>query len=1429
MDDPTPSGDLSLSSIQSGLSSQGVGADQITTTAAADFLMIAPPGISVGDIRAFLKGTLAELGDVWDILPDSLPVDGVRLSSLNFSPATAGEPMYLDFTVDWPTADWEMIAGILSLSSPSIDVHVIGKTAPDGRTLVSGAVAGVVKVSQVPIFIQVELPDGTFLAHLVTAGEPGTDGSPPPPSASSLLQAFQVGGDKPKAEDGGGVDLGVLTLNDLTVVGSMPARRVLFHLALGNIPVGPGDLNTQLTIDYFGGPDAQLSGQVWGQYDILQKGSDDTLFSIMLAAAYDGPGQSWKLEGGATSGRTDPVTIKELIEAFSDVEGIPDLFNDLGIKYLHLLYESGPGNFEFQCDVEVEHLFGENANVEMIVDVRLHKVGSDEGEPAEKTGDDAGAPEKTDGAAEAPAEKTGDGKNTPAQYEKTFSGRLLFNLPDDLVLEFDLLFDQSPTSTTFIAAYKNPTGGDINIGDLISQIDSNIDLPLSIKLQDAFFVYDSRAAQDNGKIPPRSSYLFGLDIGGGIDLSALPLVGKVLPADTSLTFDLQPLVALGKPDPATGFYFSVEELARLAALVPGGGITLPAVAIKESVELGINLSLGAGLTFHFDLPIKLNSKTQPKQVAAPAPAEEEPPAEDAPAPAPAPPEAPELNPPAESALATTDKPPTTAPAAGGVTPPPANSSAGGIQWIAISKAFGPVQLNRVGLQFESDQKMVWAYLDAGLSIGPLTFTLDGLGMGTPINKLAPQFRLLGIGLDYKSGPVEIGASFLRLRIPEAKDANGNVTPAYDEYSGLAIIKTPAFGLSAIGSYSDLPEYKSLFIYAVLNAPIGGPSFFFVTGLAAGFGFNRAITMPAVGAVGQFPLVNMAVGGAGSQPPADSSGRGAYINAILDQLRGSIYPMKGQYFLAAGIHFTSFEQIDSFVLLVVTFGNHFEIDVLGLSTLKVPAPVPGGAEVTSVAEVQLALKAVFNPSEGFLSVEAQLTANSYILDRKCHLTGGFAFYVWFGGPHQGDFVLSLGGYHPDFQKPDYYPTVPRLGLNWQVTSELSIMGSIYFALTPHMVMVGGRLEAVFQSGSLKASFTLTADFLICWKPYHYDAQVSLDISVEYTFNFFGTHHINANLNAQLHIWGPEFAGHAHVHLVCVTFDIDFGAATTPKLEPITWDAFRQSFLPGDSSKLATTSVMDGLLRKDQLGAGEQYVINARDFRLGVDLVVPYNALQLGGRAVSVAQVRPETVRGSTRLAAFREQADGSFAPEAGDGAIASGAFGIAPMDRSPQQVTSTFQLAAEMEENGAWQPANQHFAFRPVRKQVPRALWGEKLQPDLNGQRTIDNVLSGMEVVPAAPPQPGQTQWIARDDLQYTTTHVEAGIGFEPITAFQAASLGPDEDATGYLRAHLTDSVTMGNRRQMLTALGFDYDRLGLQLMPGIIDALVMAPQIGDLA
>ncbi len=46
-----------------------------------------------------------------------------------------------------------------------------------------------------------------------------------------------------------------------------------------------------------------------------------------------------------------------------------------------------------------------------------------------------------------------------------------------------------------------------------------------------------------------------------------------------------------------------------------------------------------------------------------------------------------------------------------------------------------------------------------------------------------------------------------------------------------------------------------------------------------------------------------------------------------------------------------------------------------------------------------------------------------------LTGGFAFETWWQGPNNGQFVITVGGYHPRFHH-DGYPVVPRVGLSWQ---------------------------------------------------------------------------------------------------------------------------------------------------------------------------------------------------------------------------------------------------------------------------------------------------------------------------------------------------------------------------------------------------------------
>jgi hypothetical protein len=122
-----------------------------------------------------------------------------------------------------------------------------------------------------------------------------------------------------------------------------------------------------------------------------------------------------------------------------------------------------------------------------------------------------------------------------------------------------------------------------------------------------------------------------------------------------------------------------------------------------------------------------------------------------------------------------------------------------------------------------------------MMITALSLSLDGLGIGTPITSFAPRFRLDGLGVDYQSGPVTLSGGLLALR-----GQDGSVS----EYDGAVTLAAESFELAALASYSTGSE-ASLFAFAFLDPPLGGPPYLFVTGVAAGFGYNRDLLIPPI--------------------------------------------------------------------------------------------------------------------------------------------------------------------------------------------------------------------------------------------------------------------------------------------------------------------------------------------------------------------------------------------------------------------------------------------------------------------------------------------------------------------------------------------------------------------------------------------------------
>lgn len=499
---------------------------------------------------------------------------------------------------------------------------------------------------------------------------------------------------------------------------------------------------------------------------------------------------------------------------------------------------------------------------------------------------------------------------------------------------------------------------------------------------------------------------------------------------------------------------------------------------------------------------------------------------------------------------------------------PPDGQAGDIVWFPVNKQLGPLSCQKVGIGWDQPHTMLDLVFDGGVKLSGLSVALDQLSIGIPLAQpttlSAYALDLKGILVSYEGGGVEIVGGLV-------KSGSGDTV----EYDGEAVLKFGKYGIGALGSYATLSGGgTSLFVFAFVDAPIGGPPAFFVTGLAAGFGYNRQLIPPAFDQVQSYPLVEALDDPAalGIQP-----GQQPNLATVLGTLAASVPPTRGAYWLAAGVRFTTYELVKSSALVAVEFGNEFEILILGLSTAKLPQVGP------TYAEVQLALEVLFAPGKGEFQASAMLTPNSYLIDPACKLTGGFAFFAWFApSDHAGDFVLTIGGYHPAFVKPDWYPAVPRVGFNWQVSDAVSISGGAYFALTPSCVMAGGALQVLFHAGPIQAWFTAQADLLISWKPFFFIADIGVSIGCSVKIDLlFVSCTISVEVGADLALWGPPTGGTVHVHLWIVSFTVSFGEDRSAVQTVTDWTGFQQ-LLPGGGPEQSQAQSAPRALQAQRMG-------------------------------------------------------------------------------------------------------------------------------------------------------------------------------------------------------------------------------------------------------
>ncbi|HEY6244710.1 MAG TPA: DUF6603 domain-containing protein [Pyrinomonadaceae bacterium] len=876
---------------------------------------------------------------------------------------------------------------------------------------------------------------------------------------------------------------------------------------------------------------------------------------------------------------------------------------------------------------------------------------------------------------------------TPSSYEILLTGQLVigaeaFSLNLDLgsagsklsaswkVTGAPLEFEDIAHAFGFDDVPTIPTGLDLNlVGASFSYDFTNKLLVLTAESKtygDAVFIADTSQAGS-------ALYAFGLVVPVSINFADVPVVGSKFPDAKDIGISEPGVwifsrgVSKDECKKINGYIEEAQKSVHPDQKLP----VLPTDEDLADVLLSATLELGPSITYPLRIPLGSTKATPSEthalantEIAAAAPSE--PPKDD------------------------------------GVTSP--TTSPDGATWKEINKSVGPLTVQRLGLKYANGE--LYFLIELGFSAGGLTIDLAGLGVSSKLTAITdpadfvPHFHLSGLEIEYKASGFEIAGEFLNMQLQD---------PDF-EYAGTASLQAGEFNLTAIGSYARISGQTSLFVFAVIEYPLGGPPFFFITGAAAGFGFNRNLVLPEVDDVPNFPLVAAAVNPSAVFP--GGSNQTTSLTQALGVMEKYIPNDPGEYWLAAGVRFTSFEMLSSFALVSVAFGNQLEIALLGETQLSIPVD-PTGEEPNNekIANVELALEVRIDPAAGDFKASAVLTSNSWILNKTCRLTGGFAFYIWYSGEHEGDFVITLGGYNPSYKPAPWYPNEPRLGINWALSKSLTITGGCYFALTPHAVMAGGSLQILFQLEDwFKAWLTAYIDFLIEWQPFHYEADAGVMVGVSITVSVLGAKiTLTVEIGATVYLSGPPFGGTATIHLWIISVTIPFGK-TTDEPGALTFDQLNQAVLPKQATKQKTLSIAAAITLKDEQkddgDNAKQPIFITPSISSGVIASPTSNKnLTMPIVAASTLKIRVTSSWPATELL------DGSNRIPNYPGKFSTTLYARPMHDESGFNSTLSVQVTYK----GDGQDHTGDFVLRPILKNAPMALWTkwDKDGPALN--------------------------------------------------------------------------------------------------------------------
>lgn len=452
---------------------------------------------------------------------------------------------------------------------------------------------------------------------------------------------------------------------------------------------------------------------------------------------------------------------------------------------------------------------------------------------------------------------------------------------------------------------------------------------------------------------------------------------------------------------------------------------------------------------------------------------------------------------------------------------------------------GPLEIQGllIGVTFRDGDFVLEAGATFRLELGPLVGVVENIGMNSTLSfpasggNLGPADLAFGfkppngVGLSLDAGVVK-GGGYLFFDVDKG------------EYAGAVELTVAEFlALKAIGLITtQLPGGQPGFSLLLVITAEFDPGFqlgfgFTLSGVGGIVGVNRMMALDPL-------LAGVRTGGIDSILfPTDVV---ANAPKIISDLRSFFPPHEGTFLIGP--------------MAKIGWGTPTLVSV----SLGVVIEIPGNVAI--VGRVRIALpteeEAVLVLQIAFVGAlefdKERFWFFATLFDsRMLFITVEGEFGLVMDYSDNPDFVMSAGGFHPQFTPPPLpFPSLARIALSLVDESFARVRADTYFAVTTNSVQLGCSAEAYFGFDAFSVEGHFSFDALLRFSPFYLVVEVSTGFSVK----VFGVGLWSVHLRGSLE--GPtpwHIKGSAEIEVLFFSFDVDvdvtFGESRAETLPPI----------------------------------------------------------------------------------------------------------------------------------------------------------------------------------------------------------------------------------------------------------------------------------------